>query len=146
MSGGGGAAGPSSSLNSSAASPVARIEQLKAIEQDVVGILESAGLCLQELGKDKPGSQKAIEAHNQQVMSNIRDVDAKLSEQIKYLTQVSTGQAHEGSSYPSQKVLQTAWHRLEHAKTRIHGLEQNIPQHHHKQQPVLNLQQKSQGQ
>ena len=43
-----------------------------------------------------------------QVMSNIRDVDAKLSEQIKYLTQVSTGQAHEGSSYPSQKVLQVS--------------------------------------
>ena len=54
-----------------AASPVARIEQLKAIEQDVVGILESAGLCLQELGKEKPGSQKAIEAHNQQVPTTL---------------------------------------------------------------------------
>ena len=50
---------------------MARIEQLKAIEQDVVGILESAGLCLQELGKDKPGSQKAIEAHNQQVLTTL---------------------------------------------------------------------------
>ena len=50
---------------------MARIEQLKAIEQDVVGILESAGLCLQELGKEKPGSQKAIEAHNQQVPTTL---------------------------------------------------------------------------
>ena len=50
-----------------------------------------------------------------QVMASIRNVDAKLSEQIKYLTQVSTGQAHEGSSYPSQKVLQTAWHRYAHS-------------------------------
>jgi hypothetical protein len=46
-----------------------------------------------------------------------------LSEQIKYLTQVSTGHPHEGSSYPSQKVLQTAWHRLEHAKSRISELD-----------------------
>ena len=60
-------------------------------------------------------------------MANIRSVDTKLSEQIKYLTQVSTGHPHEGSSYPSQKVLQTAWHRLEHAKTRIGELEQNVP-------------------
>ena len=50
---------------------MARIEQLKAIEQDVVGILESAGLCLQELGKEKPGSQKAIDAHNQQVPTTL---------------------------------------------------------------------------
>ena len=56
-------------------------------------------------------------------MSNIKSVDTKLSEQIKYLTQVSTGHPHEGSSYPSQKVLQSAWHRLEHVKTRINELD-----------------------
>ena len=33
------------------------------------------------------------------------------------------GHPHEGSSYPSQKVLQTAWHRLEHAKSRISELD-----------------------
>ena len=43
--------------------------------------------------------------------------------QIKYLTQVSTGHPHEGSSYPSQKILQSAWHRLEHAKSRISELD-----------------------
>ena len=58
-----------------------------------------------------------------QVMTNIKSVDTKLSEQIKYLTQVSTGHPHEGSSYPSQKVLQSAWHRLEHVKTRITELD-----------------------
>ena len=52
-----------------------------------------------------------------------KSVDTKLSEQIKYLTQVSTGHPHEGSSYPSQKVLQSAWHRLEHVKTRISELD-----------------------
>ena len=56
-------------------------------------------------------------------MANIKRVDLKLSEQIRYLSLVSTGHNHEGSSYPSQKVLQSAWHRLEHVKTRIYELE-----------------------
>ena len=108
------------------ASPVARIEQLKQIEKEVVGILQSAGQALQEISRDRP-SQKHVDQLNTQVMANIKNVDSKLSEQIKYLTQVSTGHPHEGSSYPSQKVLQTAWHRLEHAKSRIGELEQKAP-------------------
>jgi len=34
-----------------------------------------------------------------------------------------TGQPHEGSGYASQKVLQMAWHRLEHARSRVNELE-----------------------
>ena len=60
-------------------------------------------------------------------MHDIKTVDTKLSEQVKYLTQVSTGHPHEGSSYPSQKVLQTAWHRLEHARSRVAELQANRP-------------------
>ena len=36
---------------------------------------------------------------------------------------LSTGQPHEGSGYASQKVLQMAWHRLEHARSRVNELE-----------------------
>ena len=105
------------------ASPAeARIEQLEQIEEDVIAILRSAGNCLTEIARDRP-SQKAVDGNVQQVMTNIKSVDQKLSEQIKYLTQVSTGHPHEGSSYPSQKVIQSAWHRLEHVKTRISELD-----------------------
>merc|ERR1712141_57800 len=100
----------------------ARIEQLEQIEEDVINILKTSGNTLLEVAKDRP-SQKHVDQLNQQVMANIKSVDSKLSEQIKYLTQVSTGHPHEGSSYPSQKVLQTAWHRLEHAKSRISELD-----------------------
>ena len=58
-------------------------------------------------------------------MTSIRSVDTKLSEQIKYLNQVSTGHPHEGSSYPSQKNLWTSWHRLEHVKNRITELDRS---------------------
>ena len=33
------------------------------------------------------------------------------------------GQPHEGSGYASQKVLQMAWHQLEHACSRVNELE-----------------------
>ena len=84
-------------------------------------------------------------------MTNIKSVDTKLSEQIKYLTQVSTGHPHEGSSYPSQKVLQSAWHRLEHVKTRITELDRLRQQGvsitpTQKQQLVLKQQQQQQQQ
>lgn len=50
-------------------------------------------------------------------------VESKLSEQLNYLTQVSTGQPHEGSGYASAKVLQMAWHRIQHARSRVRELE-----------------------
>lgn len=34
-----------------------------------------------------------------------------------------TGQPHEGSGYASQKVLQMAWHRLQHIRSRVNDLE-----------------------
>jgi len=104
------------------ANPSARIEQLDNIEKDVIAILENAGAALQELSKDRP-VQKKTEQDCQTTMAAIKSVDNKLNEQIKYLTQVSTGHPHEGSSYPSQKILQTAWHRLEHAKSRVSELD-----------------------
>lgn len=42
---------------------------------------------------------------------------------MNYLTQVSTGQPHEGSGYASAKVLQMAWHRIQHARSRVRELE-----------------------
>ena len=39
---------------------------------------------------------------------------------------MSTGQPHEGSSYASQKVLQMAWHRLEHARSRVAELDRSV--------------------
>lgn len=104
------------------ANPSARIEQLDNIEKDVIAILENAGAALQELSKDRP-VQKTTDQNCQATMAAIKSVDNKLNEQIKYLTQVSTGHPHEGSSYPSQKILQTAWHRLEHAKSRVSELD-----------------------
>ena len=74
------------------ASPVARIEQLEEIEKDVISILQTAGATLLEIAKDRP-AQKTVDNHTQKVMADIKSVEQNLSEQIKYLTQVSTGKS-----------------------------------------------------
>lgn len=38
---------------------------------------------------------------------------------------MSTGQPHEGSGYASAKVLQMAWHRIQHARSRVRELEES---------------------
>lgn len=107
----------------------------------------SSGQALQELSKDK-SNVKHAETQTNQFLKTLSLVESRLHEQINYLTQVSTGknqlrctvlyngfsrkqskpllisgQPHEGSGYASQKVLQMAWHRLEHVRSRINELD-----------------------
>merc|ERR1712133_286065 len=84
-------------------------------------------------------------------MGSLQKIDNDLTEHIKYLSQVSTGQPHEGSSYASQKVLQMAWHRLEHARSRVAELDRIKSQHVSRlitpaQRAALLQQQQQQGQ
>ena len=65
--------------------------QLEEIEKDVISILQTAGATLLEIAKDRP-AQKTVDNHTQKVMADIKTVEQNLSEQIKYLTQVSTGE------------------------------------------------------
>lgn len=124
-------------------SPLDKIQVLDSIEKEIVNCVQSAGnfyqqsksktrfyfnyfpgQSLQELSKEK-SSQKAAETHTQAFLKSLSIVESKLSEQINYLTQVSTGQAHEGSGYAAAKVLQMAWHRIHHAKSRVRELEES---------------------
>merc|ERR1712055_811659 len=98
------------------------------VEKEVVNCLHTAGMALSEVAKDKP-SQKQVDLLVTQFMNSLQTIDTSLTEHIKYLSQVSTGQPHEGSSYASQKVLQMAWHRLEHARSRVSELDRIKSQH-----------------
>ncbi|KAJ9576956.1 hypothetical protein L9F63_006482 [Diploptera punctata] len=102
--------------------PIDKIQVLETIEKDIITCLQSAGQALFELSKEK-SSLKQAEGHTHQFLKTLGHIENKLTEQINYLTQVSTGQPHEGSGYASQKVLQMAWHRLEHARSRVNELE-----------------------
>lgn len=102
--------------------PIERIQGLEEIEKEIIACLQSAGQALLELSKEK-SSQKHAETNSTQFLRTLSQVENKLSDQINYLTQVSTGQPHEGSGYASQKVLQMAWHRLEHVRSWVNELE-----------------------
>ncbi|XP_036327881.1 mediator of RNA polymerase II transcription subunit 11 [Rhagoletis pomonella] len=110
--------------------PLDKIHALDEIEQEIIMCLQSAGQALQELSKEK-SSQKSAETQTQQFLKSLSNVESKLSEQINYLTQVSTGQPHEGSGYASAKVLQMAWHRIQHARSRVRELEESKAKYTH---------------
>jgi len=94
------------------ATPVERIAVLDDIEKNISSVLQYASQALQELSKDKPAN-KQVEGHTQQFIKTLTSVEIELSKQISYLTQVSTGQAHEGSSYNKQKELALAMQRAQ---------------------------------
>lgn len=86
------------------------------------------------MSKEK-SSQKAAENHTQQFLKSLSTVESKLSDQINYLTQVSTGQPHEGSGYASACALQMAWHRIHHARSRVRELEESKAKYRNINQP-----------
>jgi len=106
------------------AGPMERLTALDQVEKDILGCLQSSGQVLAELSKDKL-SAKQVETHTNNFHKTLNRVEVEMTKHINYLTQVSTGQAHEGSSYASQKVLQMAWHRSEHARSKVLELERN---------------------
>lgn len=70
--------------------PMERISILESIEKDIFTILQSAGQAFMELSKEK-SSLKQAEGHTHQFLKSLSTVETKLSDQINYLTQVSTG-------------------------------------------------------
>ncbi|XP_014791224.1 mediator of RNA polymerase II transcription subunit 11 [Octopus bimaculoides] len=110
--------------------PVERLRQLEMIERDIATAIHSSGQALQELSKDKP-SMKQVESHTTSFIKTLESVEIGLTKQINYLTQVSTGQPHEGSCYAAQKDLLMAMHRVEHVKSRLNELEKIHNEHLH---------------
>lgn len=104
----------------------------------------SLGQVFAELGKEK-SSLKQAENHTQTFLKTLGSVESRLTEQINYLTQVSTGQPHEGSGYASQKVLQMGWHRLEHARSRVNEMERLKLKHLQGRTATRNMQPASNG-
>ncbi|XP_035215173.1 mediator of RNA polymerase II transcription subunit 11-like [Stegodyphus dumicola] len=109
-------------------SPAEKLKQLETLEKDLAAALHAASQAILELSKEKP-SVKQAETFSSTFLKTLENVESGLSKHITYLTQVSTGQAHEGSSYASQKMMQMAWHRLKHSQSRLNELERLKNQH-----------------
>ncbi|KAI0224089.1 Mediator of RNA polymerase II transcription subunit 11, partial [Lamellibrachia satsuma] len=90
-----------------------------------------AGQALSELSRDNP-RMKQVENHTNTFLKSLEVLEIGLSKHITYLTQVTTGQAHQGSCYGAYKDVQMAYHRAEHVRSRIQELRND--QHLHQQQ------------
>ncbi|XP_033637969.1 mediator of RNA polymerase II transcription subunit 11-like [Asterias rubens] len=98
-----------------------RLKQLEIIENDIANVVLNAGRAVGELSEDKP-NEHLTEHYTRQFLKTLEKVEKSLSEQINYLSQVATGQPHEGSSYSAQKDAQMAIHRQEHLKSELNEL------------------------
>ncbi|NWI56684.1 MED11 polymerase, partial [Calyptomena viridis] len=76
------------------------------------------GSVILELSKEKP-QERHLDRQAAQFGAAVAKVEAELSAQIRYLTQVATGQPHEGSSYGARKSCQLALNRLDYARRRL---------------------------
>ena len=99
-----------------------QLQILDRIEDDLAESLSAGGQALKELSKDKPNN-KTVENWTNQFMARLDRAGSELSQQIAYLTRVTTGQSAESSSYGSKKDLQMSKSRLEHAQERLRRLE-----------------------
>ena len=100
---------------------------IKLISYIVSIFLFCTGRAIGEMGKDKPNAAH-VESFTKNFLTSLRNVEKNLAEQINYLSQVATGQPHEGSSYSAQKDAQMSIHRLEHAKSKLNELKMTCAQ------------------
>lgn len=98
-----------------------QLHNLDQIEEDLAESLLAAGQALKELGKEKSNA-KQVENHTNNFMSRLDRAGCELSNQIAYLTRVTTGQSAEGSSYGTKKDSKMAKSRLEYAQNRLRNL------------------------
>ncbi|CAI8050580.1 Mediator of RNA polymerase II transcription subunit 11 [Geodia barretti] len=81
-----------------------------------------AANAVSELCKPRPSSE-TVEYTTKDFVKTLDGVDKCLSEQIQYLTQVSTMQPHEGSVYGPEKDYELSYFQTALAKERLQRLQ-----------------------
>ncbi|CAI5677486.1 unnamed protein product [Oreochromis niloticus] len=86
-----------------------RLRALEDVEKEIAMVLQCA---------DKHNAS-FLDRQLIQFQNSVSRVENELSAQIRYLTQVATGQPHEGSTYSARKDCQMALNRAEYAKVKL---------------------------
>ena len=98
-----------------------RLKQLERIEKEIVKVVSSAGHALQELSKEQPMKDN-LNTHTKDFLNSLQGVEKGLQEQIAYLTEVATGQPHEGSIYGAEKDFSLTCQGTRIAKQHVQDL------------------------
>ncbi|XP_062813620.1 mediator of RNA polymerase II transcription subunit 11 [Anolis carolinensis] len=104
-----------------------RLRILEELEREIGTALQSAGTVILELSKEKP-NERLLDRQASQFVASVQKVESELSAQIRYLTQVATGQPHEGSSYSARKDCQMALKRIDYAQVKLGELSRTCEQ------------------
>lgn len=102
-----------------------RLKQLEGIEKEIVKVISSAGFALQELSKEQP-SDDNINLKTNEFLKSLEGVEKGLVEQINYLTEVATGQPHEGSIYGAEKDFSLTCQGTNIAKNHLEDIVQEF--------------------
>ncbi|XP_053501048.1 mediator of RNA polymerase II transcription subunit 11 isoform X2 [Ictalurus furcatus] len=81
-------------------------------------LIQATGTIVLELSKEKHNAS-LLDRQLNQFQTSINRIESELSSQIRYLTQVATGQPHEGSTYSARKDCQMALNRAEYARVKL---------------------------
>ncbi|XP_060710472.1 mediator of RNA polymerase II transcription subunit 11 [Hemiscyllium ocellatum] len=104
-----------------------KLRNLEEIEKEIAIILQTAANAILEMSKEKP-AERNLDRHALQFTASVQRVEMELSSQIRYLTQVATGQPHEGSSYSARKDAQMAVNRVEYTHVKVRDLARSCDQ------------------
>ncbi|XP_069771469.1 mediator of RNA polymerase II transcription subunit 11 [Narcine bancroftii] len=104
-----------------------KLRNLEEVEKEIALILQSAASAILEMSKEK-ATERTLDRHTSQFTASVQRVEMELSSQIRYLTQVATGQPHEGSSYSAKKEAQMAMNRVEYTHVKVHDLARTCDQ------------------
>ncbi|XP_003382781.1 PREDICTED: mediator of RNA polymerase II transcription subunit 11-like [Amphimedon queenslandica] len=97
---------------------VERIEKLQKIEQEIGMLLSHAADAIGELSKPNP-AQEMVEYKTKDFLKSLETIEQDLSEQIVYLSRVSTTHTHEGSNYGAEKDFELLQLQTALAKKRL---------------------------
>ncbi|KAK3550423.1 hypothetical protein QTP86_025157 [Hemibagrus guttatus] len=103
-----------------------RLRALEDVEKEIAVVLQCAGTIVLELSKEKHNAS-LLDRQLNQFQTSINRIESELSSQIRYLTQVATGQPHEGSTYSARKDCQMALNRAEYARVKLGELRRTWP-------------------
>ncbi|XP_028395211.1 mediator of RNA polymerase II transcription subunit 11-like [Dendronephthya gigantea] len=102
-----------------------RLQQLQEIEKEIVKVVSSAGHALQEISQEQPNHEN-LNTHTREFLNSLQGVEKGLLDQITYLTEVATGQPHEGSIYGAEKDFALTCQGTKIAKQRLTDLVQEF--------------------
>lgn len=102
-----------------------RLKQLQEIEKEIIKVVSNAGHALQELSKEQPVKEN-LNMHTREFLNSLQGVEKGLLEQITYLTEVATGQPHEGSIYGAEKDFSLTCQGTRIAKQHVEDLVQEF--------------------